>query len=116
MNLKFITEYAPVLNGPDYHRVFSDVSTYHLEDYWLDVVQRVGSLNGLPCSDPQEAESYHIHHSHPIGVGSAGDIQQQYLRFNFECGGKKHEVWTAMPVYVMNGDGKTIQKYEPVRK
>lgn len=40
--------------------------------------------------------------------------QQQYVRLSFFENGKARILYSAMPVYVMNDSGKTVEQYHPV--
>lgn len=44
----------------------------------------------------------------------ATNSQQQYVRLSFFENGNGRIIYSALPVYVMNDSGKTVQSYHPV--
>jgi len=116
MYLKCITN-SPYI-GPDSitpHIIFDDVTNLRVADYWLDLGE--GSHN-IPRGETAE-EFHDFCPGMAIGSGStvgAPKLQQQHLFIYFESHGKKHEIVSTLPVYVMNEKGTTIQSYSPITK
>lgn len=117
MLLKFITNPAQGPKSIACHHMFDAIEDLHVEDFFYplatgrglsEVQLRAGEYN----ADVNMCFDYRADQP-TTGVGP--HEHQQVLCFTFTARGKRYRIETEMEAYLLNDQGKTIEKYWPSR-
>lgn len=109
MNIKCVLDNVVSEQSIQPVEIFSDVSNVRVMDWWEDLDKPT-----ITFGNPDAYCQRIIHLSQ--GSACSTGRQQQYIRMEFECGGTSYQVFSAMPIFITNSTGKTIEAYHPVRK